>query len=282
DENEKFYIVGEQTASIEFQGLEDSFGFSWGFPPTESTFPLTGFFVYLKGGAAAYRFFTQDAISFNQSLRVAIGFGVNEDPMFRREFSKPGSTLQLSSTVYWYQLEPHRPFAPMPPAVDRAPAPDEPFWPDKEPLPSSTELRNRGVKLYMVCGRPGKEVILAEQGYGAEVKAGYAFAGWELPVYCCRAANDTVQVELTVPRGTPGTVRVYIIDPDQFQGGRKETITIAGKSQGPFANFQNGRWIEQTLYAGQTSTGKVTVRAANARQDSNAVISIIEWVEPGK
>ena len=32
DENEKFYIDGEAIASIEFQGLEDSFGFSWGFP----------------------------------------------------------------------------------------------------------------------------------------------------------------------------------------------------------------------------------------------------------
>ena len=89
DENEKFFIDGEQTASIEFQGLEDSFGFSWGFPESQSMFPLTGYFPFLKG-AAAYRFFIQDAISFEKSLRVAIGFGVNEDPMFRREFSKPG------------------------------------------------------------------------------------------------------------------------------------------------------------------------------------------------
>ena len=44
DENEKFYIDGEATASIEFQGLEDSFGFSWGFPESQSMFPLTGYF----------------------------------------------------------------------------------------------------------------------------------------------------------------------------------------------------------------------------------------------
>jgi hypothetical protein len=43
DMNEKFYLDGEQTASIEFQGIEDSFGFSWGFPATESQFPLTGY-----------------------------------------------------------------------------------------------------------------------------------------------------------------------------------------------------------------------------------------------
>ena len=89
DENEKFFIDGEAVASIEFQGLEDSFGFSWGFPESQSMFPLTGYFPFLKG-ATAYRFFIQDAISFEKSLRVAIGFGVNEDPSFRRDFSKPG------------------------------------------------------------------------------------------------------------------------------------------------------------------------------------------------
>src|ERR1035441_9176103 len=168
DENEKFFIDGEAVASIEFQGLEDSFGFSWGFPESQSMFPLTGYFPFLKG-AAAYRFFIQDAISFEKSLRVAIGFGVNEDPMFRREFSKPGSTLQLATTVYWYQVEPHAPFPAMPAAAERAPAPDDPFWPSKETLPSADELRSRGVKLEMLCGRPGKEVIFAESGYGAGI-----------------------------------------------------------------------------------------------------------------
>src|SRR6201999_4145794 len=68
DENEKFYIDGEKTASIEFQGLEDSFGFSWGFPESENSFPFTGYFPFFKG-AAAYRFFAQDAISFDKSLK---------------------------------------------------------------------------------------------------------------------------------------------------------------------------------------------------------------------
>jgi hypothetical protein len=130
DQNEKFYIDGEERPSIEFQGMEDSFGFSWGFPPTESQFPLTGFFPFHKG-AAAYRFFLRDAISFNKSLRVTIGFGKHEDPMFRREFSRRGNTLQLSSTLYWYQTEPHTPLPELPPVGDRAPAPEQPFWPDK-------------------------------------------------------------------------------------------------------------------------------------------------------
>jgi hypothetical protein len=278
DENEKFFIDGEKAASIEFQGLEDSFGFSWGFPESQSMFPLTGYFPFLKG-AAAYRFFIQDAISFEKSLRVAIGFGVNEDPMFRREFSKPGSTLQLSTTVYWYQVEPHAPFAAMPAAAERAPAPDDPFWPDKEKLPSADELRSRGVKLEVLCGRPGKEVIFAETGYGATVTSGYAWNGWTPPIYYARAGNEETAVELTVPKGETGVVRVYVIDPDTFEGGRKQKVVVAGDDLGTLGNFQEGKWLEHPVSADQTADGKVLVRAVNARKGSNAVISMIEWVQ---
>ncbi|MGA2031373.1 MAG: glycoside hydrolase family 172 protein [Thermoguttaceae bacterium] len=124
DENEKFYIDGEQSPSVEFQGLEDSFGFSWGFPESQSMFPLTGYFPFFKG-AAAYRFFVRDAISFEKSLRVTIGFGEHEDPGFRRDFGVPGSELQLSTVVYWYQTEPHAALPPLPAAAQRQPAAEE-------------------------------------------------------------------------------------------------------------------------------------------------------------
>ncbi|HEY5915593.1 MAG TPA: glycoside hydrolase family 172 protein [Verrucomicrobiae bacterium] len=280
DENEKFFIDGETNASIEFQGLEDSFGFSWGFPESESMFPLTGYFKFFKG-ATAYRFFTQDAINFAKSLRVSIGFGVNEDPMFRREFSKAGSTLQLSSTVYWYQIEPHALLAAMPPAKDRIPAPEEPFWPDKEKLPSAQELKSRGVKLCVLCGRPGKEVVYAEEGYGASAKKGYSWAGWGLPVYYARAGNEELDIDLEVPKGAAGQVRVFCIDPDNFEGGRKQKLNIGGVDAGAIEHFQDGRWIEQRLTSEQTTDGKVSIRAVNTRKGSNAVISIIEWVQSG-
>ena len=277
DENEKFFIDGEAVASVEFQGLEDSFGFSWGFPESQSMFPLTGYFPFLKG-AMAYRFFIQDSISFEQSLRVAIGFGVNEDPMFRREFSKPGSTLQLSTTVYWYQVEPHSPLPAMPAAVERAPAPEEPFWPDKEKLPAESELKARGVKLEVLCGRPGKEVIFAEPGYGAATKTGYAWSGWGLPVYYARAGNVETSIELTVPKRAAGLVRVYVIDPDNFEGGRKQQVYVAGDDLGTVEKFQEGRWLEHAVRADQSIFGKFLVTAVNKRKGSNAVISIIEWV----
>lgn len=277
DENEKFYLDGEKEASIEFQGIEDSFGFSWGFPESQSLFPLTGYFPFRKGGCA-YRFFLQDSISFEKSLRVTIGFGQREDPTFRRDFSKPGSRLELSSTVYWYQAEPHAPLPALPPAAERAPAPEDRFWPDGEKLPSADELRQRRVKLEMFCGRPEQEVIFAEPGYGATVRAGDIWDGWMLPIYHCRSSNTAVEIEVTVPPRSSGTLRAFVIDPDRFNGGRQETITIAGKSSGRIENFQEGRWIEQPLSAQDTADGKVLVRVTNDQDKPNAVISILEWV----
>jgi len=278
DENEKFYIDGEEIPSIEFQGLEDSFGFSWGFPETQSMFPLTGYFPFLKG-AFAYRFFIDDAISFDKSLRVTIGFGAREDPVFHREFSKPGSALQLSSVAYWYQAEPHSVLPPMPSATDRAPAPEAAFWPDKEELPTAEALKERGVRLLMLCGRPEKEVIYAESGFAATAKSGYTWDGWSLPVYHCRAGDQELQIELTVPKGAQGTVRLYVIDPDNFQGGRKQKVTIAGKSLSLVENFEQGRWLEQPITSDESAEGRVLIEARNARETSNAVVSIIEWVQ---
>jgi hypothetical protein len=278
DGNEKFYIDGERVPSIEFQGLEDSFGFSWGFPETENMFPLTGYFPFFKG-ALGYRFFINDAISFRKSLRVAIGFGINEHAMFRREFSKRGSTLQLSSVVYWYQVEPHISLPPMPSAEERAPAPEEPFWPDKEELPSLEALKERGCSLLMLCGRPEKEIIHAETGFSAAAKSGYAYDGWNLPVYHCRAADQELTIELTVPKAAEGTIRLYMVDPDNFQGGRKQTVTVAGISLGLVENFQKGCWLEQPINSGESTDGKILIQARNARQGSNSVISIIEWLK---
>jgi hypothetical protein len=279
DQNEKFYVDGATTPAIEFQGIEDSFGFSWGFPPAESQFPLTGFYPFFKG-ATGYRFFVTDAISFQRSLRVMIGFGIKEDPMFRREFSKPGNRLQLSSTVYWYQNEPHAPFPPMPGAADRAPAPEVRFWPDREKLPLPSELRDRGVQLYMLCGRTNQEVVFAQPGFGAKATKGYAWQGWGLPVYHCRAANDTVEIELTVPPRTTGTVRIYVVDPDNFEGGRKQQVVVGERTHATIEQFGEGRWIEAKVTADQTADGKLLVQAVNARTGSNAVLSIIEWVGP--
>jgi len=280
DENEKFYIDGATEPAIEFQGLEDSFGFSWGFPPTENLFALTGFFPFRQDGATAYRFFVGDAISFTKSLKVTIGFGKNENPFFRKHFSTEANSLEFASTVYWYQTEPHAAFPKMPAAKDRAPC--EYDVKAHEQLPTAEELRKRGVKLHMRCGRPEKEIIFAENGYGAEVKKGYSYDGWPAPNYHCRGDDQNIDIELTVPKGTSGLVRLFMIDPDQFQGGRREEVFVAGQSIGVVTDFTEGKWLQHLVRADQTGSGKVPIRITNANKESNAAISIIEWVEGSK
>lgn len=277
DENEKFYVDGEQEPSIEFQGLEDSFGFSWGFPPEETTFLRTGWFPFHKDGAAAYRFFLEDAIFFERSLKVTIGFGVNEHPMFRSQFSKPGNELELSSTAYWYQQEPHAPFPELPPAEKRRPT--ERSWKDMEKLPDPESLRKDGVKLHFRCGRPEQESIFAEPGYAAEVKQGFAYTGWPFPIFHTRADEKEVQILLTTPAGKAGRLRLYMIDPDHFMGGRHQEVFIGDTSVGEIKDFDDGYWLETPITAATTSSGSFLIRIVNCNPRSNAVVSIVEWVE---
>ena len=117
----------------------------------------------------------------------------------------------------------------------------------------------------MFCGRPERELIFAEPGYAAVVHNGNAWSGWTPPVYYCRSSDTTLDIELTVPAGAEGTLRLYMIDPDQFGGGRRQTITVAGKSLGQIERFGQGRWLEQRLAAQETAAGKVLIRVRNDR-----------------
>ena len=124
DQNEKFFIDGEKEPSVEFQGMEDSFGFSWGFPETQSQFPLTGYYPFFKG-ACGYRFFAQDAVSFEKSLTVKIGFGKHEDPGRVRQAREPAADVEHGLLV------PDRAArgAGRPAPGRRArPAPEDPSW----------------------------------------------------------------------------------------------------------------------------------------------------------
>ncbi|HXC35153.1 MAG TPA: glycoside hydrolase family 172 protein [Candidatus Acidoferrales bacterium] len=279
DENEKFYIDGETNASVEFQGLEDSFGFSWGFPAEENMFPLTGWFSFHTNGAAAYRFFLQDSISFKKSLKVAIGFGATENG-WRRGYSKPITLLQLATTVYWYQANPQVALPPMPPAAERAPAPETFFNPGGTGYSSMDDFKAHGGKLYMCCGYPGGEVIYNEPGYSVSwTGSNEQWSGWSDDTYYCRQNSRELHFGLNLPKSAGGLLRLYIIDPDNYDGGRKETIVVGDKTIGTYDHFQDGRWVEAPVSPAETADGKLSVRIANAQDVANAVISKIEWME---
>ena len=277
DMNEKFCVDGEKTPSVEFQGIEDSFGFSWGFPPEgENLFPQTGYWPYLTNGAMAYRWFVDDFITFNESLEISIGYGPNEDPMFRQQFSQPGTELQFSSVCYWYQSEPHAAFPAMLPVDQRAAAPEDRFWLHPETLPSQADLENRNVKLHVMCGRAGQEIFFAAPGFGFEPGQSFAYRGWALPVYHCRADDHELKLDVITPKHAAGTLRLFIIDPDNFKGGRRQQLFVGSKNLGEFRDFQKGRWIEAAITADMTADGRLAIRAKTLQ--GNAVISLVEWV----
>lgn len=121
--DEMIFIDGEGfPPSIHGTGTEDYFCAAWGYPGGAYAGPYHG--VTLAGptaGALAYsgkwsmyRFHVEDPVRFERSIRVTIEHG-----------HANCHASDYSSTAYWYQTEPHRPFEPMPPAEERLPLPDE-------------------------------------------------------------------------------------------------------------------------------------------------------------
>lgn len=279
DENEKFYIDGEATPSIEFQGLEDSFGFSWGFPSTESVFPLTGYFPFDQNGGAAYRFFVQDAINFEKSLKVAIAFG-DKEVGWKKEYSRSIRALQFSSTVYWYQTGKRAPLPQMVSVAERAPAARREFWPDGVGFASGEDFRAHGGKLLFCCGLSGSETTFGQEGYSVSMDPKFRqWAGWDGDVYYCRSAPEKLDLKLNLPKRAKGTLRLFIIDPDNWGGGRKESIIVGSQTVGTFENFQAGRWIDVEVPDKSTASGKLPIQVVNARKGSNVTLSIVMWLE---
>lgn len=269
DENVNFYLDGEKEPSIEWQGIEDSFGFSWGFPEQANGFPYTGYQPYYNG-AAAYRFTLSDCISFAKTMRMTVGFGKNEGAFFREIFSKPENPLEFSSVAYWYQKEPHRSLAPLPSYRDRRPG----------MLAAHTGKPSQpGETLAINCGNTALEDVYLADGWDFIFKKGYGFHGspWTTEINYCWADADAVQFEIVCPKGSSGALRLFIIDGDNFAGGRRESVTVSGRLIGEYETFQTGKWIEVPISAADTSGGRIPVVIKNLKPGANAVVSQIRF-----
>lgn len=110
--DEMIYVDGEKQASIRGTGTEDYFNSGWYFNQGEFSAPYHG--LILKddtlGRIAAYRFHILDCIPFTKSIRALIEHG-----------DQNHEVADYSSTAYWYQKEPHLPFAHMLPPGLRIP-----------------------------------------------------------------------------------------------------------------------------------------------------------------
>ncbi|MCL5269947.1 MAG: DUF2961 domain-containing protein [bacterium] len=279
DENVNFHLDGETTPSIVWMGLEDGFGFSWGFPGEANGFPYTGFQPWHKG-AAAYRFCVADRITFCKQMRMTVGFGPNET-WFHQIYSQPKSELELSSVAYWYQAEPHTPWEAMPAADIRRPT--------NLPAPAATEAARRraqehvkaGEALALDCGSPAGDVAYLKDGWDFTLRGGYSYARFPGEVKHCWADAKELKIELRCPKGAGGLLRLYLLDADNFMGGRKESVRVAGREIATCEHFQQGRWIEVPIAAADTAEGRLPIAIRNLNPAANAVVSYIRFVEGG-
>lgn len=110
--DEWIYVDGETDASVKGTGTEDYFQGAWYFMDGQFQAPYHGL-TYQDGENVrygCYRFHTQDRINFQKEIRVEIEHGQRACNEAKADYS---------SVAYYYQTEPHTPFAPI--CADRAP-----------------------------------------------------------------------------------------------------------------------------------------------------------------
>jgi hypothetical protein len=101
--------------SLHGTGSEDYFCNAWGMQPHAFLYYGTSLPEDVgKGKSTQYRFHVEDPVPFEKSLKVSM------------EHSQANSASDdYSSVAYWYQTEPHKVWAPMPPVEERLPRQEE-------------------------------------------------------------------------------------------------------------------------------------------------------------
>jgi hypothetical protein len=112
--DDMIFIDGERwPPSYHGTGSEEIFG-GGACPTREYAGPYTGFHLIgnpdYTGKTSMYRFYLHDPIRFRRSIRMSLEHGHANN-----------IANDYSSTVFWYQSEPHKPFAPLPAASARRP-----------------------------------------------------------------------------------------------------------------------------------------------------------------
>jgi hypothetical protein len=136
----------------------------------------------------------------------------------------------------------------------------------------------RGIAVAVACGDPRADVEFVQDGFNCYLVQGRSWSGWQGETPFCWHHEKVVEAIVECPKNADGTLRLYIVDPDRFQGGRKQRVFVTGKEVGYYDDFQNGIWIEVPIDARQTREGTISIKIENAREGANAVVSKIEFL----
>lgn len=117
-------------------GSEDYFSHAWGMQP-QNAYIYNGVSYHKPGPQAfnervtVYRYHIADPVVFRKSIRVSIEHGHAND-----------RCDDYSSTAYWYQTLPSKPFPPFPKVEERLPRPDAVIQPVNLPIPVTERHRS--------------------------------------------------------------------------------------------------------------------------------------------
>ena len=117
-----WFIDGDTEPSLRGTGSEDYFCDAWGLREMSTPYygaPLMEGYEPLSR-TTCYRWHITDPVNFKESLRLEIehmGVTFKEDGSVRSGFEERAD--DFSSGAFWYQVEPHKPFQPLPEAKAR-------------------------------------------------------------------------------------------------------------------------------------------------------------------
>ena len=122
--DDRFYIDGESTPSLQGTGTEDYFNDSWGFRKFAGNFHGVTFYEGPLAGdrVSAYRWHIPDPIHFSKSLKFTIEHRGSEFDDEGNQHSSSGERADwISSVAFWYQTPITFSEENLPPAEERTP-----------------------------------------------------------------------------------------------------------------------------------------------------------------
>ncbi|HSQ79366.1 MAG TPA: glycoside hydrolase family 172 protein [Candidatus Bathyarchaeia archaeon] len=184
--DDRMRIDGEDKPSLHGTGSEDYFSDAWGMREGQSLFygcPLQEEDFQAGSKATVYRFHIPDPVPFKKSIRVTIEHGHANDR----------SDLD-SSVAYWYQTEPHRPFADLPAVAERLPFAFEP--PENFTRPQWQSEAPGGTEAFADAGQG---LRMAAPRLAASLSSYYDGAGARYPVLRTDGAPAGAKAEFRFP-----------------------------------------------------------------------------------
>jgi hypothetical protein len=202
--DDMIYVDGDTSPTMQGTGSEDYFSDAWGMREGLNLFygcPLQEEDFQAGSKATVYRFHIPDPIPFKKSIRVTIEHGHTND-----------RSDDYSSTAYWYQVEPHKPFPALPSVEARLPFALEP--------PAGLVLPNWEEGKAVAGGSGSGNAFFEDKAAKMSFKAGrltsilsshYGPTGARYPVLTTEGAKQGSVSELAFPVETAERTNIEVL-----------------------------------------------------------------------